>query len=251
MSNDHITVNVQSGTGEILRIVATVLMFGGAGAVAWSVAQGAHAEVAASGLTMMIVMMLRLMYARGMVQLPTGRGGNDFAATKSTAAQIGAEYRAWLASTSMPALALISAAYAVGFLILRTGVSAALGVFSNLYVAGGVGAMVGAVVVFPSLLPSIVASLKRKGVVTEGAAPVAPVNTVPATPPAPIPAPAPQPVAAAPVVAPVVADPALPGGPSVDADPMPAYHYQPSSTTTPAPQPKKKVVRRVVKKASE
>lgn len=238
MSNEHITVNVQSGTGEILRIVATVLMFGGAGAVAWSVAQGAHAEVAASGLTMMIVMMLKLMYARGMVQLPSNvKGGTDFSATKSTAAQIAAEYRAWLASTSMPALALISAAYAVGFLILRAGVSAALGVFSNLYVAGGVGAMVGAVVVFPSLLPSILASLRRKGVVTDqGAAPVAPATSVPAT------APAPQPVAAAPVVA----DPTLPGGPSVDADPMPAYRYQP----TPAPQPKK-VVRRVIKKVSE
>jgi hypothetical protein len=143
-------------------------------------------------------------------------------------AQIGAEYKAWLAGTSMPALALISAAYAVGFLVLRAGVSAALGVFSNLYIAGGVGAMVGAVVVFPSLLPNIVASLRRKGVVTDqGAAPVAP---------------APQPVAAAPVVA----DPTLPGGPSVDADPMPAYRYQP----TPAPQPKK-VVRRVIKKVSE
>ena len=240
MSEERITVNVQSGTGEILRIVATILLFGGAGALAWSVAQGAHAELAASGLTMMIVMMLRLMMSRGMVQLPSNiKGGNDFSATKSTVAQIGAEYKAWLASTSMPALALISAAYAVGFLALRAGVSAALGVFSNLYVAGGCAAMVGAVVVFPSLLPGILASLRRKGVVTTpGAAPVAHANTVPAAPVTPAPA--------TPIAAPAV-NPALSGGPAPDADPMPAHHYQPP---TPAPQTPKRVVRRV-KRVSE
>lgn len=238
MSNEHITVNVQSGTGEILRIVATILLFGGAGALAWSVAQGAHAEMAASGMSMFIVMMIRLMASRGMVQIPKSAGGSDFSATKSTATQIAAEYKQWLASTSMPALALISAAYAVGFLILRAGVSAALGVFSNLYVAGGCAAMVGAVVVFPSLLPSILAGLKRKGVVTEGAAPVAQANTAPATPVAPAPA--------TPIAAPAV-NPALSGGPAPDADPMPAYHYRPE---TPAPQTPKRVVRRV-KKVSE
>ncbi|WP_341257819.1 hypothetical protein [Gordonia malaquae] len=208
----NIHVSVQSGTGEILRIVATILLFGGAGAVAWSVAQGAHAELAASGMTMMIVMMVRLMYARGMVRIPAGGGGDDFTATKSAISQIGAEYKKWLAGTSMPALALISIGYAIGFLLLRAAVSAALGVFSNLYIAGGCAAMIGAIVVFPSLLPSILASLKRKGVVADPtqaqAAPVAPM---------------PAQVQQAPVAAPV----------------------QQPAPVQPAP---KKVVRRVVKK---
>ncbi|MGI6795723.1 hypothetical protein [Gordonia sihwensis] len=139
-------------------------------------------------MTMMIVMMVRLMYARGMVALPSGTSGDGFATTKSTLAQIANEYKVWLAGTSMPAMAAIAAAYAVAFLVMRAGVSAALGVFSNLYIAGGAAAMVGAIVVFPSLLPSMIGSLRRKGVVT----------TPPATTPAPVapqPAPAPAPAA--------------------------------------------------------
>lgn len=176
MSEERITVNVQTGTGEILRIVATVLLFGGAGAVAWSVAQGQHAEIAATGMTLMIVMMAKLMYRRGLVRLPSTGGGEDFAATRGMIAQVSGEYQRWLAGTSMPALTLIAIGYALAFLLLRAAVSAAFSVFQNLWVAGGCAAIVGAIVVFPSLLPSILASLKRKGVVTP-------------VPPAPTPAP--------------------------------------------------------------
>ena len=109
MSTPNVHVNVQTGTGEILRIVSTILLFGGAGVVAWRVAQGPNAEMAASGFTMMLVMMVRLMYARGLVALPSGNG-DGFKTTKSTVAQIGAEYRQWLAGTSMPAMAATRAA---------------------------------------------------------------------------------------------------------------------------------------------
>ncbi len=226
----RIDIHVQSGTGEILRIVATILLFGGAGAIAWSVAQGPNAEMAASGLSMMLVMMIRLSYGGGRIAMPTrpGTGGDDdFAVTKGVVAQVAGEYRSAIAKANMPVLVLVSALYAIGFLLLRAAVSAAMGIFSNLFVAGGAAAMVGALVVFPSLLPSILSSLKRKGVVvdptvapaTRAAAPPAPVQ------PAPAPAPAPRPVAA-------------PVAPRPVAQPV----------QTPAP---KKVVRRVVRPSTE
>ena len=215
MTHQPITVNVQSGAGELLRIISTILLFGGAGAVAWSVAQGAHREIAATGMTLMIVTMCKLLYARGIIAVPTDGKGDSFTTTKSTVAEIAAEYKQWLAGTSMPALAAISIAYACGFLVLRSAVSAAFSVFSNLWVAGGAAAMVGALVVFPSLIPSIIASLKRKGVVT------APAPTVQTTV----------------VAAPVVTAPA----------PAPAPVATPAPSPTPAPAPKR-VVRRVVKK---
>lgn len=203
-----INVHVQSGTGEILRIVATILLFGGAGAVAWSVAQGAYKEQAATGFSMLIVMMVKLMYSRGLIQMPAG-GGEDFAATKTMLTQVGDEYRRWLAGTSMPAMTLIAAGYAVAFLIMRAGVAAGLGVFQNLYVAGGVAAMVGALVVFPSLVPNMIAGLKSKGVV---AAP-APVAASRVEPQAVAPAPraqaapsSPAPQVAAPVTGPTAQD---------------------------------------------
>lgn len=187
----NVHVNVQTGTGEILRIVSTILLFGGAGVIAWKVAQGPNAEMAASGFTMMLVMMARLMYARGLVALPSGNGGDGFKTTKSTVAQIGAEYRAWLAGTSMPAMAAIAAGYAIAFLVMRAGIAAALGAFQNVYIAGGVAAIVGAVVVFPSLLPNMVAGMRRKGVVTTPPA----AAPAPAAPVAPQPTPAQAPAA--------------------------------------------------------
>lgn len=203
-TNQPISIHVQSGTGEILRIVSTLLLFGGAGAIAWSVAQGPNAEMAASGLSMMIVMMIRLSYGGGRIAMPTraGTGGDDdFAVTKGVVSQIAGEYRSAIAKANMPVLVLVSALYAIAFLLLRAAVAAALGIFSNLFIAGGAAAMVGALVVFPSLLPSILAGLKRKGVVVDPTtAPATQVTPAPA--PVPMqPAPAPRPVAA-PVVAP-------------------------------------------------
>ncbi len=187
MTAQPVHIHVQTGTGEVLRIVATLLLFGGAGAIAWTVAQGPNAEMAASGLSMMIVMMVKLSYARGRISIPKGGNGtDDFAATKNVVGQIAGEYKAWMAKASMPVMALIAAAYAIGFLILRAGVAAALGVFSNLYIAAGSAAMIGALVVFPSLVPSMIRGLKSKGVVTDAPAP-APVVQASAPAPAPTP----------------------------------------------------------------
>ncbi|GAA4658898.1 hypothetical protein [Gordonia humi] len=211
MSEQKIDIHVQSGTGEILRIVSTLLLFGGAGGLAWTVAQGPNAEMAASGFSMMIVMMIRLAYGAGRISVPArGQSTDDFAVTKGVVAQMIAEYQRALAKANLPVMTLIAAAYAIAFLVLRAGVSAALGIFSNLYIAGFSAAMVGAVVVFPSLLPSILASLKRKGVVTD-------------VPQAPVASATPAPVQQAPVSAPVAPAP----------EPV---------------QPTKRVVRRVVKK---
>ncbi|KJR05973.1 hypothetical protein [Gordonia sihwensis] len=188
-----VNVHIQTGTGELLRIVATLLLFGGAGAIAWTVAQGPNAEMAASGLSMMLVMMVKLAYARGRIAIP--KGGNDtddFAVNKAVVGQMASEYQRWMAKASMPVMALIAAGYAVGFLILRAGVAAALGIFSNIVFAGGAAAMVGALVVFPSLVPNMIRGLKGKGVVTDppvvvpaAVQPVVPVAApVPATAPA-------------------------------------------------------------------
>lgn len=213
-----VNVHIQTGTGEILRIVATLLLFGGAGAIAWTVAQGPNAEMAASGLSMMIVMMVKLAYARGRIAIPKAAGAtDDFAATRGVVAQMAGEYQRALGRASMPVMALIAAAYAVGFLILRAGVAAALGVFSNLYIAAGAAAMIGALVVFPSLVPNMIRGLKSKGVVTD-----VPAQTTSTSPTAP--------------VTPAVTTPA------------PAAVEAPTVPPVAPSQPVKKVVRKVVKK---
>ncbi len=201
----QVNVHVQTGAGEVLRVASTVLLFGGAGGLAWTVAQGPNAETAASGLSMMIVMMLRFSVSAGRLRLPSSDKQDDFGANKELVSRAIDEYRGALGRASLPVMALVSALYAIGFLVLRAGVAASLGVFKNLYVAGFSAAIVGAVIIFPSLLPSIVASLKRRGVVADIPVAAQPVQPAPATPdPAPQPAPAPTPAPAKKVVRRVV-----------------------------------------------
>lgn len=222
MSDQQINVHVQSGTGEVLRIVATLLLFGGAGAIAWSVAQGAYKEQAATGLSMMIATMVSSMWARGMIRIPDNGQADHFKANREMAAQLGQEWANWRARMSMPAMAATAAGYAVAFLIMRAAVAAALGVFQNLYIAAGAAAMVGALVVFPSLIPGIIASIKRRGVVA-----------------------APEPVAASRVEPQVIAAPVAPAAQAAPSSPAPKAAAPVTGPTAPDASPRPRVMRRV------
>lgn len=245
MSNQPVNVHIQTGAGEIIRIVGTLLAFGGVGVLAWVIAQQGYAEKVATVLAAAVAFIAMRLWSRGILAIPTASGpaagtDQDVDFLRQVGRSATAVSGGYLARASVPMLCLIGLGYGLAFLALRTAITMALQVFQNMYIAGGAALLLGSLVVAPSLFPNLVSSLKSKGVVrpegTAGATPVAPAAQPPATPVAPAPA--------APIAAPVQPG-SLPGGPSVDADLMPAHHYQP----TPAAAPKK-VVRRV-KKVSE
>lgn len=233
-----INVTVQTGAGEVMRIAATLLMFGGAGALAWAVAQQGYAELAGTGLTVMTVQVVKMMWVNGLISLPTRRSDGqptdpDIANIRSFAA---ANYRVLLryqADSPAPRMVAIGFVYAVAFLVLRSGMISALTVFQNIYIAGGAAAILGSIVVMPKLLPNLVGLLKTKGVVRDAPAPA---PTSPAAAPA-APAAPQQPVEWIPEVAPT-RQTAAP-------TPPPA----PPAAQTPAAQPVRRVV--VRKKLTE
>ncbi len=149
-----------------------------------------------------------------------------------------AEYLVWVARRTglavvgyahrchVAILALIALGYGVAFLGVRLGVATALGVFQNLWIAGGVGMLLGSLVVAPWLLGAMADALRGAGVLRTAPRQQA---TAQQPPPAPRPAPAPAP-RPAPTPAPA------PARPPVSA---------PVPTAAPA---RKKVVRKVVKK---
>ncbi|WP_336670107.1 hypothetical protein [Tsukamurella sp. USMM236] len=189
----QVSVHVQSGAGEIVRLVATMMLVGGAMSVAWAVARTGYAELAGSGLAVMLVTAAKLLWKRGMIVVPEQSASADgLAETRSTMKRLTAEWAAFLGRASVPAIVLLSIAYAIGFLALRAGVIKCLTVFSNPWIAGGVGAIVGAFLVAPRLFPSIAAAMKSKP------APAAP-DPAPTPPTSPAPAPA-SPVQPAPIV---------------------------------------------------
>lgn len=190
-----IHVNVQSGAGEVLRIAATLLMFGGAGALAWAVAQQGYAELAGTGLTVMTIQVVKMMWVNGLIGLPvrnaTGEPADpDITSIRTFAA---ANYRVLMryqAESPAPRMVAIGFLYAVAFLIMRAGMINALSIFQNIIIAGGAAAILGSIVVMPKLLPNLVAILKNKGMVRPAAQQSTPRPAAPTSPaqtPGPVP----------------------------------------------------------------
>lgn len=192
-----IHVNVQSGAGEVIRIAATLLMFGGAGALAWAVAQNGYAELAGTGLTVMTVQVVKMMWINGLIGLPVRSPTSSEAEDsdiKNIRNFVAANYRVLMkyqADSPAPRMVAIGFMYAVVFLILRAGMINALSIFQNIIIAGGAAAILGSIVVMPKLLPNVIGTLKAKGVV-RAAQPPAPV-AAPQPPTAPVAAPASMP----------------------------------------------------------
>lgn len=235
----QLDLNMQSGATEIIRLVATILFFGGVGCLAWAVADGGYAELAGTGVTVMGAQIIRQLWNKGVITAPRSTGEESFSESKALLARIADEYKVWMARSTVLRMVLVAFAYAVLFLVVRAGVVKGLTVFENIYIAGSVGAIIGAFIVAPSFLKFYLDPLKSKGLVntealkyqkTTQAAP-APAQTADQKTTEPAPKVARQPVAR-PVSEPA-AEPAAPAAP-----------------TAPTQQPPKKVVRRAVKKAA-
>ncbi|GAA4753089.1 hypothetical protein [Gordonia alkaliphila] len=197
MSSQQIEINMTSGASEIVRLVAVILFFGGVGALAWSVADSGYAELAGTGLAVMIVQVVKMLWAKGAVSAPTkdSAAPETFTETRGMLARVAGEYRAWMTGAGMLRIVLLAFTYAIAFLILRAGMVSALTVFKNLYIAAGCAALIGAFIVMPNFLKAYVDPLKKKGVLRpEALAQPAPASApAPAPTPQPTPAPAPAP----------------------------------------------------------
>lgn len=280
-----ISVNIQTGAGEVLRIVATLLMFGGVGMLLWTVAQGPLAEAASIVGAAASAFFVGQLWRRGVIGVPAAAGlstgprsvaaaanavrGNflrtcaigtllaialgygvvflavrgaveallsvvvgetvadyasialtgamaflvaqlwerstaapgaavpvvadadaDMALLRSTAANWTATASTFLRTCHVGILAGVSLVYGIVLIGVREVVSSVMGVFQNVYVAGGAALVVGSLVVMPSLMPNVMRSLRRSGVVRT----VETQPTVQVVQPAPAPTPAPAPV---------------------------------------------------------
>lgn len=169
-TNQPVQVHIQTGAGEIIRIVATLLAFGGVGVLAWVIAQQGYAEKVATVLAAAVAFIATRLWSRGILAIPTTGGpaaGQDhdvdfLRQVGRSATNVSGGY---LARASVPMLCLIGLTYGVAFLALRSLIALGLGVFQNLYVAGGAALLLGSIVVLPSLFPSMLSSLKAKGIV--------------------------------------------------------------------------------------
>ena len=163
-----VVVNIQQHS-RMYQIVATLLMCGAVGMLSFALAQNGWLELAATGLTMFMVQLGRLMLANGLLAIPKGAAkSSDFEGTKGFLQTAAAEFREWQARSPMWRLTALAVAYTLAFMVARWAMTHALTVFTNIWVAGALAAALASVIIFPSLVGDAVRAMKSK------AAPVVP-----------------------------------------------------------------------------
>ena len=149
-NNEKIVVNVNSQS-RMYQIVATLLAIGAVGMLAWTLAESGWLELAATFLTMFIFQLTKLLFANGLLKVPTGSNKKSFKGTQSLLKTMAMEFKQWQSNSPMWRLAALAFGYTVGFMIARVVMTWALGIFTNVWVAGAVAMIIGALIIFPQL----------------------------------------------------------------------------------------------------
>lgn len=147
-----IIINNDNSTGarEIINLIGTIIIFGGVGGIVWAVSQEGYAEMAASGFSIMIVQMVKMLLDAGVLARPKRGEKKHFSSASSDVRRWAAEFAEWRADRKIWQMAALALGYAIGFLVLRSMVLAALGIFHNVVFAVSAAAVVGGAIAAPS-----------------------------------------------------------------------------------------------------
>ena len=148
---DGVVVNIQTQS-RMYEIVATLLAIGAVGMIAYALAQNGWLEIAATMLTMFITQLMRLLFANGLLRVPEGgTAKGEFAGTAGFVKTAISEFKAWQARSPIWRLSALAGGYTLLFMGFRALMTWALGVFTNIWVAGAAAALLGSLIIFPQL----------------------------------------------------------------------------------------------------
>lgn len=142
--NVHNTIKLDGSRGW--NIAISLLAVGGLTAIGYQLSLGPLFEVVATGMTMFVVTLVSYMFKAGILRLPE-KQDDDLAFTKSAMRRIYDELTAAVVKSSMLRLVLFAMAYTAGFLVLRAAIAFGLGLLNSMWMAIGVGLLLGAVFV--------------------------------------------------------------------------------------------------------
>lgn len=160
-----VVVNIEQNN-RIYQIIATLLLCGAIGMTAYALAKNGWLELAATMLTMFLVQFTTLLFKNGIIGLPEKQDDSAFKGTKGLLRTMAADFREWQARSPIWRLAALAAGYTLGFMIVRAGISLALTVFTNVWIAGAAAAFLASLIIFPSLIGNASKFLASKA--TEG-----------------------------------------------------------------------------------
>lgn len=144
----HNHVTVESGTSRLIDILATLLGCFAVGAIISAVAQS-QLEIAASAGTVFAFQLAKLMISNGFIEIPKpgASADADIEGAKSALGQIWRGAQALIRKSPLWGLAILAAAYALGFVLMRHALVLGLSAFNNWLVSGAVAAAFAALVI--------------------------------------------------------------------------------------------------------
>lgn len=161
----QVVVNIEQNN-RIYQIIATLLLCGAIGMVAYALAKNGWLEIAATMLTMFLVQLTTLLFKNGIIGLPEKQDDSAFKGTKGLLRTMAADFREWQARSPIWRLAALATGYTLAFMLARSGISWALTVFTNVWVAGAAAAFLASLIIFPSLIGNATKFLASRA--TEG-----------------------------------------------------------------------------------
>ena len=88
--------------------------------------------------------------------------GPDSRETKGALRTAWREFQAFRARSPIWRLALMAVLYTVGFMVVRLLLTQAMGIFQNVWIAGGISALVASVIVAPTLISNLIKGVGSK-----------------------------------------------------------------------------------------
>jgi hypothetical protein len=143
----QVHVHTAFGGGKGWNILFTLLITAGLTVLAYQVSLSGFAELAASGVSIFLTALIGNLFKAGILRLPEKSTDDDLAFTKSTLRRMYDELQHAIANSGTFKIILFSLAYAVGWLLLRAAVAFGIGLLTTMWVAIGVGLIVGGLVV--------------------------------------------------------------------------------------------------------
>lgn len=142
----HVHNSLGSGS-RWMNILVTLLVTAGLTVLAYQLSLSGFAEMAASGIAMFIVTLVGYMFKAGILSLPDKANDDDLAFTKSTLRRIYDEIQTSIVNSSALKLVIFAVAHTLGWLLLRAAVAFGISLLTTMWVAIGVGLLVGALII--------------------------------------------------------------------------------------------------------
>lgn len=163
----NITVNVERGgdsSNHGWTVLGTLLACGAVGMAAWAISNAGMLDMAATGLSFFFLQLVTMLLKAGLIVVPK-RNSSDFSESRGIIKTLWREFQEFQANSPIWRMALLALAFTLAYMIFRFGLSLALGVFGNIWIAGAASALGASLIVSPKLFSSMLSKMKsRSGV---------------------------------------------------------------------------------------